>query len=431
MNLFRQRISPIRLYPCACTASGVSATSIAAPTNYSGKQPFHSIKHFLKQYTMYRTLLRITVLLLIAAKSYSQCPTVNNLLLDHTAVFGYPSATNGQKVFDNDLSTGWSSGAAGSFKSIGVDLGTAHHFCHATLTFDAVDYPTAFEISGSNAWTNGFTTMKYVGDNTHGGQVDVDLNDIGEATVIQIIFYAGPTSNYTVYDFKAYQVDNNTPPSIQITNPTTTGTYYANQNISLEVTASDVGGSVTRVDYYDGANTTPIASSTTAPFTASWNNVPAGAHTIRAIATDNLNVASTAATVQITVLQQPAYMKNWSLTGSNLNNTNTGTVFIGSPPATTVSDAKLLVNGNIYALKLTVKASWADYVFNSGYNLRPLSEVENYISKHKHLPDVPSAKQIEEKGVSVGENQAVLLKKIEELTLYLIRQNKQLQKQQR
>ena len=382
----------------------------------------------------YKSMLKIffcmAVGFLLPFASYCQCPKVNNLLLDHTAVFGYPSATNGQKVFDNDLSTGWSSGSAGGFKSIGVDLGTAHHFCHAILTFDAVNYPTAFEISGSNAWTGGFTTMKYVGDNTHGGEVEVPLNDIGEATVIQIIFYAGPTSNYTVYDFKAFQVDNNTPPSVQITNPTTTGTYYANQNISLEVTASDVGGSVTRVDYYDGANTTPIASSTTAPFTASWNNVPAGAHTIRAIATDNLNVPSTAATVQITVQQQPAYMKNWNLAGSNLSNTNTGTVFIGSPPATAVSDAKLLVNGNIYALKLTVKASWADYVFNNGYNLRPLSEVEKYISKHKHLPDVPSAKQIEEKGVSVGDSQAILLKKIEELTLYLIEQNKKINRLQ-
>jgi hypothetical protein len=90
----------------------------------------------------------------------------------------------------------------------------------------------------------------------------------------------------------------------------------------------------------------------------------------------------------------------------------------------------LSVNGNIKTKKIIVsQTGWPDYVFDSSYALRSLSEVEKFIAKNKHLPDMPSAKEVEEKGISVGENQALLLKKIEELTLHLIRQDKLLEKQ--
>ncbi len=65
---------------------------------------------------------------------------------------------------------------------------------------------------------------------------------------------------------------------------------------------------------------------------------------------------------------------------------------------------------------------WADYVFRPGYQLRPLSEINTYIQVHHHLPDIPSEAEVKEQGVSVGEMQAKLLAKIEELTLYIIRQ---------
>ena len=83
----------------------------------------------------------------------------------------------------------------------------------------------------------------------------------------------------------------------------------------------------------------------------------------------------------------------------------------------------LSVKGDIKAkkLKITITPSeWPDYVFATTYRLRPLSEVENFIKKNKHLPDVPSADEIGKNGIDVGENQAILLRKIEELTLYII-----------
>lgn len=95
----------------------------------------------------------------------------------------------------------------------------------------------------------------------------------------------------------------------------------------------------------------------------------------------------------------------------------TGNVGIG----TTTPTEKLSVNGNIKARKLIVtQTGWSDYVFEEGYKLRSLRELQIFIKENKHLPEVPTATEVTAKGISLGDNQALLLKKIEELTLYLI-----------
>ncbi|MBI2275705.1 MAG: hypothetical protein HYU70_18075 [Bacteroidetes bacterium] len=79
------------------------------------------------------------------------------------------------------------------------------------------------------------------------------------------------------------------------------------------------------------------------------------------------------------------------------------------------------VNGNISAKKIIVTQSgWPDYVFHPSYKLKSLAEVAQFIKQNQHLPDVPSAKEVGDKGISLGDSQALLLKKIEELTLYII-----------
>jgi len=88
-----------------------------------------------------------------------------------------------------------------------------------------------------------------------------------------------------------------------------------------------------------------------------------------------------------------------------------------------MSGYELTVNGGIYALDLRIRPNLnntADFVFEDDYDLMALDQVKSEIKKNKHLPGIPSAKQMVEEGVSVGEMQAKLLQKIEELTLYMI-----------
>ncbi|WP_128414630.1 hypothetical protein [Chryseobacterium sp. Leaf201] len=73
---------------------------------------------------------------------------------------------------------------------------------------------------------------------------------------------------------------------------------------------------------------------------------------------------------------------------------------------------------------------WADYVFKKDYKLRTLEEVENHIAEKGHLPNIPSAAEVEKNGINLGEMDAKLLEKIEELTLYSIEQNKQIKQLQ-
>jgi hypothetical protein len=102
---------------------------------------------------------------------------------------------------------------------------------------------------------------------------------------------------------------------------------------------------------------------------------------------------------------------------------NTGNVGIG----TTSPTEKLSVNGRIRAKEVIVETTgWSDHVFADSYKLQSLSEVEQHIKTEKHLPGVPSAQEVADKGVSVGDMQAILLAKIEELTLHQIAQEKEI-----
>jgi len=99
-----------------------------------------------------------------------------------------------------------------------------------------------------------------------------------------------------------------------------------------------------------------------------------------------------------------------------------GNVGIG----TTTPQSKLAVNGTITTKEVIVtNTGWPDYVFKPNYNLTPLNEVAAYIREHHHLPDIPSEAEVKEKGVGLGDMQAKLLAKIEELTLHLINADKQ------
>jgi len=77
-------------------------------------------------------------------------------------------------------------------------------------------------------------------------------------------------------------------------------------------------------------------------------------------------------------------------------------------------------------VKVNVASEWCDYVFEEDYNLRTLAEVDAFIKENKHLPEIPSAEVVDKEGIAVSEMLILMMKKIEELTLYTIEQEKRI-----
>ncbi|WP_341836488.1 hypothetical protein WJU16_01120 [Chitinophaga pollutisoli] len=101
-----------------------------------------------------------------------------------------------------------------------------------------------------------------------------------------------------------------------------------------------------------------------------------------------------------------------------------GNIGIGT---SNTGDNRLAVNGTISAKKVKVTATgWPDYVFEQDYSLMRPEDLADYIRQNKHLPDVPSADSIHRTGQDVGEMNKILMKKVEELTLYMLQQQQQL-----
>lgn len=90
----------------------------------------------------------------------------------------------------------------------------------------------------------------------------------------------------------------------------------------------------------------------------------------------------------------------------------------------------LLVEGGILTERLRVAnrngINWADHIFDPAYPLMPLQKLEQFIQVHRHLPGVPSAEEVTTQGIDVTQMQAIMMAKIEELTLHVIRQEKQI-----
>jgi hypothetical protein len=92
---------------------------------------------------------------------------------------------------------------------------------------------------------------------------------------------------------------------------------------------------------------------------------------------------------------------------------------------------KLAVNGTAIFTKAKVKTAgtWPDYVFGKNYQLPDLKELGEYLQTHHHLPGIPDQDAVQRDGIDISEHAAAMLKKVEELTLYVIQQDKQLSEQ--
>ncbi len=147
-------------------------------------------------------------------------------------------------------------------------------------------------------------------------------------------------------------------------------------------------------------------------------NSPAGPAEgfVGVVAVDNHWVTGSLAGDTFIRAQQNLYFANASGTPTMALKAS-GNVGIG----TVQPQYPLSVNGVVQAKEVLVNTGWSDYVFDAGYRLAPLAEVDTYIRENHRLPEMPSAAEVAEKGVGVGQMESKLLAKIEELTLHMIR----------
>ncbi len=110
---------------------------------------------------------------------------------------------------------------------------------------------------------------------------------------------------------------------------------------------------------------------------------------------------------------------------------NNGLIFLSTATGVGINTSNttgyaLAVNGNIRSKEIIVETGWADYVFENNYDLMPLAEIEAFIKRNKHLPNIPPASEVEEKGLPLGDMQKRMMEKIEELTLHIIQLKKEI-----
>lgn len=125
-------------------------------------------------------------------------------------------------------------------------------------------------------------------------------------------------------------------------------------------------------------------------------------------------------------INSPAKLIQFKLNSSS----STPQVWIGKRPTTgNHTDFSLAVDGKLVAnsVYVTLQGNWADFVFEDQYSLMPLSEVEKFYKSNRHLPGIPSASEMKKSGFGMEEMNTLLLQKIEELTIYLVQQQKEIE----
>ncbi len=399
-------------------------------------------------------LLFVLLYCFMAGGTFAQnCGTTNIAATkDASASSHKDTYSDAPNVVDGADGTNWKSSATG-VQWLMIHLGQTYSICNINIKWaSSFYYASAFKVYVSNSASTGTGSIVYETSASSVSQNDIALSTPVSGSYIRIEMTAAAATwadHYEMIEVKVYAGAGNIPPTTSITSPPANATFSYGSNIVINADADDADGTVSKVEFYEGNN--KLGEDSNAPYSYTWVNAAAGTHLLSTKAIDNNNTSGTSGQVSITVSNAPA-SAGWSLTGntavdsvSNFIGTknaaalviktadherlrilSNGKVLIN---ATTSPDpeADLAVNGNIYAKKLRItQTNWADYVFDSSYRLPPLQEVEAFIGKNRHLPDVPSAKEVETNGLNVGDQHAVLLRKVEELTLYIIRQQKEI-----
>ena len=194
----------------------------------------------------------------------------------------------------------------------------------------------------------------------------------------------------------------------------------------------DISGPINATGLFVNGTAVALGVTAVSPWTldgsaVNYNNGNVGIGILSNVPTYKLDVNGTINATGFLLNGAPLSTSQWTTAGSviyyNGGNIGIGTVTPGS--------YKLNVWGSLRAHEIVVNTTGADFVFEDGYKLRPLEEVERFINEHKHLPEILPAQQMQKEGMKMGDTQTKLLQKIEELTLYMIELKKDLEKVKR
>ena len=313
---------------------------------------------------------------------------------------GAVTSVNGQT---GAVALGLSISASGTQRTIGITGGTG-------TTFDVAD--------NDNSSTNELQTLSVSGST-------LSISS-GNSVTLPTAIYPGagiPVSTGSAWGTSIANNSNNWNTAYSWGNHA--GLY---RPISYVPTWSEVTSKPTTVLGYgitDAMTTSHAANSVTAATIATWN-AKQGALTL------TTNGASGAATLVGNTLNIPQYSGGSGGSSQWTNNSNgsiqfsAGNVGIGSSELQRNLSVFGTINAKEVNVSLTVPAP--DYVFEKDYHLTSLGELETYLETHKHLPEIPSAKEMEVNGVNLSEINMLLLKKVEELTLYVIGQSQKIEK---
>jgi hypothetical protein len=277
--------------------------------------------------------------------------------------------------------------------------------------------------------TNGNERMRIISQGTYAGNVGIGTNN--------------PTSNLEVVGSKIKLRGSSAPGTVafEFDNSGVTG--------ALEAVIGTTGvraGSKTNYDFFLMSNNVDRMTVKTDGTVGIGTSSPASRLDVSGTTTNQITASVTADVKNgYQIKKTGTNANNWEIynpTGKTdlkiSNSTITdvltiksdGSVGIGTPLSGNTNIYKLAVKGKIGAHDVQIERlsnAWSDYVFESGYELLPLNQVEKYIKENGHLNGVPSAKDVEKDGYAVSTMDATLLKKIEELTLYVIAQQKEIE----
>jgi hypothetical protein len=267
---------------------------------------------------------------------------------------------------------------------------------------------------GTGGWARAFRVVNSSGSNgTDGGAFGV----VGTGTTPAYIYMAIPTTDLLGYtSTKILALNNSGNVGIGTAAPSEKLHVLGGVRVGDGLSVSNVSSGVLSLKL---GNLNTTWNSTTDSFVGVQNTGGPGA----GLAGDLLLIPRTSIDAGIRMLTGSSGTATERLTILG----GTGNVGIGT---TNPGSYKLAVNGGIHSQSVNVDMTgWSDYVFKQGHHLPTLQEVKTYIDQNHHLPEIPSEREVVENGINLGEMNKLLLKKVEELTLYLMEQNKQITKQ--